>query len=301
MSANGAVLGQPHDVSTSAASETTRRPAEPGGAVHEIDQGQLLASIAATSSDCILSLDRSGTIVWASPATRDILGWWPEDLAGSDISVVTPRGGGDINASNFARLLDGERVAPFTDTGVKRDGSAFKAAVTLGPVHSPSGEVIGLTVILRDVTTELIEQRELKQALELARARFEQMPTPQAILDLRGHMESVNPAWCELFTHAADYFADCDIMSLVHPMDVRNAAELFASLRNGDLESASYQGLFRDSDDASLSLLIDATLLRGGDGTPYAIAVSARDLTVVEEARRALAVQESLYEALGRR
>jgi diguanylate cyclase (GGDEF)-like protein/PAS domain S-box-containing protein len=48
-------------------------------------------------------------------------------------------------------------------------------------------------------------------------------------------------------------------------------------------------------------LLIDATLLRDPEGAPYAIAVSARDLAVVEEARRALAVQESLYVALGRR
>jgi diguanylate cyclase (GGDEF)-like protein/PAS domain S-box-containing protein len=269
--------------------------------VHEIDQGQLLASIAATSSDCILSLDRDGAIVWASPATRHVLGWWPEDLAGSDISVVTPRSGGDVNAAYLAQLLEGHRVDPFTDTGVKRDGSTFKAAVTLGPVHAATGEVTGVTVILRDVTAELSEQRAMEKALAVARARFERMPTPQALLELRGRLESVNPAWCELFAHDEDYFADCDIMSLVHPMDVRNAAELFASLRSGELESVSYQGLFRDSEEGSLSLLIDATLLRDPEGAPYAIAVSARDLAVVEEARRALAVQESLYVALGRR
>jgi diguanylate cyclase (GGDEF)-like protein/PAS domain S-box-containing protein len=301
MSATGGMLGHPDAASSSDGSGMARRSAEPGGAVHEIDQGQLLASIAATSSDCILSLDHAGTIVWASPATRHVLGWWPEDLAGSDISVVTPRSGGDVNAAYLARLLEGDRVDPFTDTGVRRDGSTFKAAVTLGPVHAATGEVTGVTVILRDVTAELSEHRAMEQALELARARFERMPTPQALLGLGGQLESVNPAWCELFAHDEDYFVECDIMSLVHPMDVRNAAELFASLRSGELESVSYQGLFRDSDEGSLSLLIDATLLRDPEAVPYSIAVSARDLALVEEARRALAVQESLYVALGRR
>lgn len=280
---------------------TASRSADPGGTVHEFDQGQLLASIAAMSSDCILSLDRDATIVWASPATQQVLGWRPEDLAGSDISVVTPRGGDLVTAANLEQLLAGARVEPFTDTGIKRNGSAFKAAVTLGPVYSADGEVTGVTVVLRDVTAELSEKRETQQALELARAQFEQMPVPQALLDLRGHLESVNAAWCDLFACPEDDFADCDILSLVHPMDVRNAAELFASLRTGVLESASYQGLFRDSDEGSLPLLIDAMLLREADGSPYAIAVSARDVSVVEDARRALAVQENLYEALGRR
>ena len=301
MTTNSAALGEPPASSLPSGPWGVRSWVVTGGDVQQIDQGQLLASIAATSHDCILSIDIEGTILWASPATEQVLGWRPEDLAGSELALVTPRDGGDLHAAYLQRLLDGERVQPFLDAGVKRDGSTFKASITLGPVHDAAGEVIGVTVILRDVTAELSEHRELAQALETSRAHFEQVPTPQALLDLRGHLDSVNLAWCELFGHAEDYFADCDVLSLVHPMDQRNTAEHFASLRTGAIDSVSYQGIFRDADGQSLSLLLDATLLREADGTPYAIAASARDLTVVDEARRAAAVQASLYEALGRR
>jgi diguanylate cyclase (GGDEF)-like protein/PAS domain S-box-containing protein len=131
-----------------------------GGDVQQIDQGQLLASIAATSHDCILSVDVDGVVVWASPATLGVLGWRPEALAGSELAVVTPRQGGDLYAANLARALDDERVAPFVDVVVRRDGSSVKASVTLGPVHDAAGAVTGVTVILRDVTAELNDRRE---------------------------------------------------------------------------------------------------------------------------------------------
>ncbi len=272
-----------------------------GGDVHQIDQGQLLASIAATSRDCILSVDTRGTILWASPATVGLLGWRPEDLAGSELAILAPRQGGDVHAAYLHRLLAGERVAPFLDTVVRRDGSTFKASVTLGPVHDPAGAITGVTVILRDVTAQLSEQRELTQALEVSRAHFEQVGTPQAMLDLRGHLSSVNPAWCELFGHPEEHFTDRDLLSLVHPMDLHQAAERLGALSSGSLDSITYQGVFQDADGRSLSLLLDATALREADGSAYAVAVSARDLALVDEARRAAAVRASLYEALGRR
>src|SRR4051794_29107131 len=64
--------------------------------MHEIDQGQLLASIAATSHDCILSVDASGRIVWASPATEQVLGWRPEDLAGQPLETAFPEGQSEL-------------------------------------------------------------------------------------------------------------------------------------------------------------------------------------------------------------
>ncbi|NYD42858.1 PAS domain S-box protein [Nocardioides panaciterrulae] len=269
--------------------------------MQQIDQGQLLASIAATSHDCIVSVDARGTILWASPATLGLLGWRPEDLAGSELAVLTPRQGGDVHAAYLDRLLAGERVDPFLDTVVRRDGSTFKASVTLGPVHDAAGAITGVTVILRDVTAHLLEQRELTQALEVSRAHFEQVATPQAILDLRGHLTSVNPAWCELFGHPEEHFTDRDLLSLVHPMDLHQAAERLDALGWGSLDSITYQGVFCDADGRSLSLLLDATALREADGSAYAVAVSARDLALVDEARRAAAVRASLYEALGRR
>lgn len=236
-----------------------------GGVMQEIDQGRLLASIAATVHDCILSLDDQGRVRWASPVAQDLLGWRPDELAGQEIS-----------AQWTARAQSDGRVEPFVDNVVRRDGTTFPALVTLGPVHDPDGSP-GAIVVLRDLTTELEERRELALALEMSRAHFDQAAAPQAIVSLDGHLESVNPAWCELFGRGEGWFADADLLDLVHPVDAEQVVQRLTRLEAGELDSISYRGLFRDADDQELRLLLDARLLREPDGRPYAIAASVVD------------------------
>lgn len=277
MTGNGAVLGKPL-VPLASGAEESEASSPCGGMMREIDQGQLLASIAATSHDCILSLDGQATVVWASPATEQVLGWTPSELAGHELGTVFPREGSTRAAAAVARLLAGERVEPFVDEGVRHDGSAFTAQVTLGPVEGPDDTISGVVVILRDVTAQLHERRELALALEMSRAHFDQATTPQAILDLGGHLEAVNPAWCELFGHGEGWFADCDIVDLVHPVEADRVVTRLARLGDGEIDSISYRGLFRDAGGGDLSLRLDAALLREQDGRPYAIAASVGGL-----------------------
>lgn len=276
MSWNGVSLGRPLAPPASGTDGPVRLT-QSGGEMREIDQGQLLASIAATSHDCILSLDAEGQVLWASPATEQVLGWRPEDLAGSELGVLFPRDGSELRDASLARLLAGERVEPFVDAGVRRDGSTFKAQVTLGPVQGAGGAITGVIVILRDVTAQLIEQHELALALEMSRAHFDQAVTPQAIVDLDGRLESVNPAWCELFGHGEGWFADCALLDLVHPEDADEVVDRLRRLGAGEVDSVSYRGLFRDAEGSGLPLLLDAALLRDGSGRPYAIAASVGD------------------------
>lgn len=246
-----------------------------GGMMQEIDQGQLLASIAATLHDCILSLDPDGRVLWASPATHGVLGWRPDELAGQPVSVLLPSG--ELPRAALARLLADEPVEPFVDTTLRRDGSTFSALISLGPLHAPDGGTTGVIVVLRDVTADLTEQRELALALEMSRAHFDQAAVPQAIVGLDGHLESVNPAWCELFGRGEGWFADCDLLDLVHPVDAEQVVQRLTRLEAGELDSISYRGLFRDADGQELRLLLDASLLREPDGRPYAIAASVAD------------------------
>lgn len=251
------------------------------GGTMEVDQAQLLASIAATLHEPILALDPEGRVLWASAASHATLGWASEELAGRSASELFPAEDGELHAAALARLLAGERVDPFVDTVVRRDGATFTALVTLGPVRGPAHGTdrgaTGAIMMLRDITSELAEQRDLALALEKSRAHFDQAAVPQAIVGLTGRLESVNPAWCELFGRGEGWFADSDLLDLVHPVDAEQVVQRLTRLEAGELDSISYRGLFRDADGHELRLLLDARLLREPDGRPYAVAASVVD------------------------
>ncbi len=271
-----------------------------GGSMH-VDPALLLSGIAATSRDCIVCVGRDETIVWASDAAESMLGWRPSELVGQPISVLVPARAAEVHAAYVRRVLAGEDVPPYVDVRTRRGGAHVQVSVTLGGLRGPEGAIVGVTSLLRDVTDELTKQRSLERALEASRARFEQASTAQAVIDLRGVLVSVNAAWCELFGHPADYFVERTLTSLVHPLDAANAAEQLAPQREGLVDSARYQLVFRDARGQSLPLLLETTTLRNPDGAPHAVAIFARDVAEVRDAAHELGAQENLYLSLSRR
>jgi diguanylate cyclase (GGDEF)-like protein/PAS domain S-box-containing protein len=276
--------------------------------VQQIDQGQLLASIAATSHDCILSVDVDGTVVWASPATLDVLGWRPEDLAGSELSVIAPRDGGDVHAAYLRRLLDGERVAPFLDTGVKRDGSAFKASVTLGPVHDAGGEVVGVTVILRDVTAELSEQRALVPEQEPTRAHTVKAPSlydalgrhawdTVVVLDDQLRVTHVTPSVVQLLGHQSEAVLGVAAQEYVHPADCARVAGAVGRVMGEPRHTERFVLRVRAREDAwqwteaTLTNLLDDPGIRG-------LVANLRDVTEQVQTEEALRLSEALHRAM---
>lgn len=266
-----------------------------------MDHDQLLAGIAATSGDCLLFLTFDGTVLWASAASASILQWHPEELVDADASALASVDLEGSLAQNLPLVRGGEAIEPFVTAMARRDGSRFDAAVRLGQVRGSSGEVVGALVMVRDVTDERRTQRDLERALELSRAGFEQVRTPQAILDLRGRLTSVNEAWVALFGHPKASLIGRGLMTLVHPQDLLNATDQLAPLRRGEVESIGCELVFRDAHGRNLPMMLDATLLRESDNKPRAVAASVRDLTKLREVGHRLAAQESLYRALGRR
>ncbi|GAB2872223.1 PAS domain S-box protein [Nocardioides pacificus] len=265
--------------------------------MQQLDPAWVLASLGATTAECVLVLTMDGQILWASEATERVMGWKPDDLVGRRLAEFAARADVGSWDTLSARLLAGQTVGRFTEFRHRLDDRIVETVITLAPVHDDAGALVGVTTILRDVTRELNDRRQL----ELAYGRFEQVMTPQALFDLDGRMTSVNRAWCALFGRPEADFIGEDILSLVHPLDLDNATTQLAPMRQGTVESVSYQAVFRDGAGRSLPLLVDATSLRDRDGRPYGVAAFARDLREVREARSRMASQANMFLALGRR
>ena len=123
---------------------TDRRQAE------HLSQWQ--ASIVESSDDAILSKDLNGIIrSWNRGAER-LFGYRAEEIIGKSVTVLIPADRQDEEPVILARLRRGERIEHYETRRRRKDGSLVDISLTVSPVRSPDGTVLGASKIARDIS-----------------------------------------------------------------------------------------------------------------------------------------------------
>jgi PAS domain S-box-containing protein len=129
-----------------------------------------LVAIVASSDDAIVSKDLTGIVqTWNDAATR-IFGYTAEEMVGKSITILVPPERWEEEPAILARLCAGERVDHFETVRVAKDGRRIEVSVTISPIVSRDGRIVGASKIARDITLMKRVTRELEQLLESERA-----------------------------------------------------------------------------------------------------------------------------------
>ncbi len=164
---------------------------------------RLLASIVETSDDAIISKSLDGVIQSWNAAAERLFGYTAEEAVGRHISLVIPPERITEEDHIIARLKAGQRIDHFETERVRSDGQRILVSLTISPIKNASGQVIGASKIVRDVTDQrrAEEQARKLQAQTAAvdakfHAFFEQGALFAAIVDLDGtYLETNRLAW----------------------------------------------------------------------------------------------------------
>ena len=123
-----------------------------------------LAAIVSSSDDAIISKDLNGIIqTWNRGAER-IFGYTAEEVIGKSITIIIPADRMGEETEVLSRVRAGLSVEHFETIRHRKDGSPVDISLTVSPVRSPDGEIIGASKIARDVT----EQKRLQAMAENA-------------------------------------------------------------------------------------------------------------------------------------
>ena len=126
----------------------------------------LLAAIVESSDDAIISKDLDGIITsWNAGAER-IFGYTAEEMIGKPIALLIPADRADEEPSILARIRRGERISHYETMRRRKDGHLISISLTISPVHSADGTIIGASKIARDIT-ERKRLEEARRALSL--------------------------------------------------------------------------------------------------------------------------------------
>jgi len=125
-----------------------------------------LAAIVESSDDAIVSKSLNGIITSWNKGAERIFGYRSEEIVGKPIIVLIPPERHAEEPTILERIRRGERVDHYETVRQRKQGELIDISLTVSPIKSSEGTIIGASKIARDITER---KRREAQILILAR------------------------------------------------------------------------------------------------------------------------------------
>ena len=126
-----------------------------------------LALIVDSSQDAIIGKDLDGTITHWNKGAENIYGYAADEIIGKPITVLAPEDRQDEIPGILERIRKGQRVEPFETERVAKDGSHLNVSISISPIYSATGEVVGASTIARNITAQKKAEDLLRQSQKM--------------------------------------------------------------------------------------------------------------------------------------
>jgi two-component system sensor kinase FixL len=124
---------------------------------------QHLASIVDSSDDAIVGKTLDGIVTSWNRAAEEMFGYTANEMIGRGIAMLHPADRVHEEAMILDRLRRGDRLRHYQTVRLRKDGSEITVSLTVSPILSPSGQIIGASKIVRDISAERRNQSRIQE------------------------------------------------------------------------------------------------------------------------------------------
>ncbi|MEO5960131.1 MAG: GAF domain-containing protein [Opitutaceae bacterium] len=127
-----------------------------------------LALIVQSSDDAIVAKDLNGVITSWNPGAVRIFGYTAEEVVGRPIYLLIPPDRHHEETDILGRIRRGERIDHYETVRRAKDGRLVDVSLTVSPIKTATGEIVGASKIARDVTEKRRTESQQAALLQLA-------------------------------------------------------------------------------------------------------------------------------------
>ena len=113
-----------------------------------------MSEVVRGTQDAVLSKDLDGIVTSWNPAAERLYGYTAEEAIGRYISFIVPPDHKDEEKEILDRVKRGERLDTYETERIRKDGTRIAVSLTVSPILSSAHELVGASVIARDITAE---------------------------------------------------------------------------------------------------------------------------------------------------
>jgi len=148
-----------------AAAATGSAGADAAARLAAADAAARLAAIVDSSFDAIISKDLNSVITSWNFAAEKLFGYSSEEAIGRSVLMLIPEALRDEEIDIISRVRRGDRVPSFETMRLRKDGSLVPVSLTVSPIRSLGGEIIGASKIARDISAAKESERRIRLLL----------------------------------------------------------------------------------------------------------------------------------------
>jgi PAS domain S-box-containing protein len=274
------------------------------------EREQLFIAAVESSHDAIITKALDGTVTGWNHAAEQLFGYTAQEAIGQSIYVIVPAERHEEVSDILVRLGRGEYIDHHETVRIAKDGRRLDISLSVSPVKSTSGELIGAAKVARDITAAKRAQEAFQREVEGRRRLFEILSNTitsivDAVLvsDANGRIVHSNPAAARLM----GIVAGLDPADWIKPNEVRLPGEdepiplhqrpLMRAVR-GELVENVEMVVHHKTENKTYSLIANGSPIRDTDGGIAGAVVVYRDVTQAKETERQLR-QAQKMEAVG--
>jgi PAS domain S-box-containing protein len=186
------------------------------------------------SNDTVVTNTLDGIITAWNPAAERMFGYTAEEAIGRNIEmmIVPQERRGELH-DILARVARGARVAHFETVRVAKGGRPIDVSLSVSPVKSPGGDIIGAAMIARDITDRIKTHAALIKEIEERRQIFETSLDLILVTDRRGTFLNVSPSSLDVLGYRPDEMIGHSAVNFLHPDDLDNTRQEMRAARRG--------------------------------------------------------------------
>src|SRR6202012_1048805 len=186
------------------------------------ERERLFSAVVESSNDAIITKALDGTITGWNPAAERLFGYTAIEAVGEHIDLIAPPDKLAELRDILARTGRGESIAHLETQRKTRDGRLLTVSLSLSPLRSASGEIIGASKIARDITESKRTQDALTQEIEERRRIFETSQDLILVTDTKGTFVQVSPSAMTILGYAPEEMIGHTAVEFIHEDDLES-------------------------------------------------------------------------------
>ena len=233
----------------------------------------------ASADDAIISEDLSATIASWNRAAERMFGYTEAEVVGQSIRVIIPPELYAEEEDVLRRIRAGEGVDHYDTVRIRKDGHRLDVSLTVSPIATPDGRIIGVSKIARDIT----ERRRLERDARHFAAIVESSDDAIVSKDLNGIVTSWNAAAERMFGFTAAEMVGQSIRRLIPGDRQQEEDEVLSRIQRGE-RVEHYETVRQRKDGTLVPVSLTVSPIRSQDGTVVGASKIARDISERERA-----------------